>query len=270
MSHRIIVQAVSELIRARYVFPDVADRVAAHLDQQLESGAYNSLDPTTFSTRITEDLRRASGDLHLRVRYSEERHIPEEPGDTIREQNDRAEHCRRSGYGIASVQRLDGDIAVMDIRELVEPELSRPAYEAALASIADASSLIIDLRKCVGGDPNTVALVCSNLVDEPTQLSSIVPRAAPEEQFWADPTTYPNRFGGKKPLFVVVANFTFSGAEMLAYDLQAMGRAVIVGEVTGGGATLVLFIGHRPTSASYSPKPAHSALSREGTGRGGE
>lgn len=259
MSHRNTVQAVSELIRARYVFPDVAERVASHLQQQLNSGAYNSSDPTAFSTRITEDLRRASGDLHLRVRYTEEPHIPEKPGDTIREQNDRAEHCRRSGYGIASLQRLEGDVAIMDIRELVEPELSRSAYEAALASIADASSLIIDLRKCVGGDPNTVALVCSNLVDEPTQLSSIVPRAAPEEHFWADPATYPSRFGGKKPLFVVVANFTFSGAEMLAYDLQAMGRAVIVGEVTGGGANPCAF--HWPSPNFSLLLPEASAFS---------
>jgi len=259
MTHRIIVQAVSELIRARYVFPDVAERVVSHLSQQLDLGTYDTSDATTFATRLTEDLRHASGDLHLRVRHSAEPHIPEKPGETVREQNDRAEHCRQMGYGIASVQRLESGVAILDIRELVEPELSRPAYEAALASVADAPALIIDLRQCGGGDPNTVALVCSNLVDSHTQLSSIVPRSSPEECFWADPAPYPNRFGGRRPLFVVVANFTFSGAEMLAYDLQAMGRAVVVGAITGGGANPCAF--HWPSPHFSLLLPEASAVS---------
>jgi C-terminal processing protease CtpA/Prc len=54
------------------------------------------------------------------------------------------------------------------------------------------------------------------------------------------------RFGGGKPLAIAVANFTFSGAEMLAYDLQSLGRATIVGTTTGGGAHACAF--HWPTS----------------------
>lgn len=44
------------------------------------------------------------------------------------------------------------------------------------------------------------------------------------------------RFAGENLVYVLTANFTFSGAEQLAYDLQACGRATVVGEVTGGGA----------------------------------
>jgi C-terminal processing protease CtpA/Prc len=241
MTHRIIVQAIAETIRSRYVFANTAERVASHLLQQMDSGAYDTTDATALATRLTDDLRQASGDLHLRVRHAAEPHVPETPGDTVREQNDRAEHCRKMGFGIASVHRLDDDIAVIDIRELVEPELSRSAFETALTSVADASALVIDLRRCVGGDPSTVGLICAHLLDHRTQLSSMVPRSAPEEHFWADPTPYPHRFGGKKPLYIAVAKFTFSGAEMLAYDLQAMGRAVVVGETTGGGAHGCLF-----------------------------
>jgi hypothetical protein len=40
----------------------------------------------------------------------------------------------------------------------------------------------------------------------------------------------------KKPVFVLTSPMTSSGGEELAYDLQALQRAVIVGEVTGGGA----------------------------------
>jgi C-terminal processing protease CtpA/Prc len=44
------------------------------------------------------------------------------------------------------------------------------------------------------------------------------------------------RFGGTKPVYVLTSPRTFSGAEELAYDLQQLGRAVVVGERTGGGA----------------------------------
>jgi len=37
-------------------------------------------------------------------------------------------------------------------------------------------------------------------------------------------------------VFVLTSPGTFSGGEELSYDLQALKRAVIVGEVTGGGA----------------------------------
>ncbi len=258
MKNSSIVHAVSALVNERYVFPVIAERVVSHLSQRLGSGAYDISDEEEFASRLTDDLRHASGDLHLRVRHSAEPHIPEESGDTVREQNDRAKHCREMGYGIASAHRLESAVAILDIRELVEPELSRSAYDTAFSCVADASALIIDLRQCVGGDPNTVALVCSNLVDSRTQLSSIVPRSAQTEHFWADPTPYPRRFGGKKPLFITVSDFTFSGAEMLAYDLQAIGRAVVVGAVTGGGANPCAF--HWPSPHFSLLLPEASAV----------
>ena len=43
-------------------------------------------------------------------------------------------------------------------------------------------------------------------------------------------------YGSRKPVFVLDSADTFSGGEELSYDLQALKRAVIVGEVTGGAA----------------------------------
>jgi C-terminal processing protease CtpA/Prc len=38
------------------------------------------------------------------------------------------------------------------------------------------------------------------------------------------------------PIYVLTSKFTFSGAEEFAYDLQTQKRAIVIGEVTGGGA----------------------------------
>ena len=44
------------------------------------------------------------------------------------------------------------------------------------------------------------------------------------------------KFGADKPVYVLTSKRTFSAAEALAYDLQALKRAVIVGQPSGGGA----------------------------------
>jgi C-terminal processing protease CtpA/Prc len=43
------------------------------------------------------------------------------------------------------------------------------------------------------------------------------------------------RFGRAKPVYALTSAATFSGGEQLAYDLQQLRRAVIVGETTRGG-----------------------------------
>jgi hypothetical protein len=43
-------------------------------------------------------------------------------------------------------------------------------------------------------------------------------------------------YGAHKPVFVLASPGTFSGGEELTYDLQVFKRALVVGEVTGGGA----------------------------------
>ena len=44
------------------------------------------------------------------------------------------------------------------------------------------------------------------------------------------------RFGTTKPVYVLTSGNTFSGGEELAYDLQQLRRATVVGERTKGGA----------------------------------
>ena len=89
-----------------------------------------------------------------------------------------------------------------------------------------------------GGDPRTVAYMLSYLFDPaPVHVNDIWSRD--ENVTWKNWTQRDvpgKRFGGHKPLFVLVSKRTVSGGEEAAYDLQAQKRAVVIGETTVGAA----------------------------------
>jgi C-terminal processing protease CtpA/Prc len=141
-----------------------------------------------------------------------------------------------------------------------EADFSRETMTAAMTLVANTDALIVDLRNGLGGEPATVAYVCSYLFDQRTHLSDLEDRGKPAEEFWTSPSVPGPHFGGSKPVFVLTSSKTFSGAEEFAYDLKQLHRATIVGETTGGGANpgedhrvaehVTLFI---PDSRSVNP-----------------
>jgi hypothetical protein len=144
---------------------------------------------------------------------------------------------RLDNFGIRQVERLDGNVGYLDVRRVAVPANAGPAIGAAMELVAGTYALIIDLRHNGGGAPEGVVFWCSYLLDErPTHLNDIFHADTGEtRQFWALPyvpgTRYPDR-----PVFVLTSGRTFSGGEDFAYTLQALGRATVVGETTGGGA----------------------------------
>jgi C-terminal processing protease CtpA/Prc len=141
-------------------------------------------------------------------------------------------------FGIRRVERLDGNVGYLDLRRMPVPANGGPAIAAAMELVAGTYALIIDMRRNGGGSPEGVVFWCSYLVDdrEPTHLNDIFRADTGEtRQFWALPYVpgprYPDR-----PVFLLTSERTFSGGEDLCYTLQALGRARVIGETTGGGA----------------------------------
>jgi C-terminal processing protease CtpA/Prc len=141
-------------------------------------------------------------------------------------------------FGIRRVERLDGNIGYLDLRRMPVPANAGPAIAAAMELVAGTYALIIDMRHNGGGAPEGVVFWCSYLVGEqpPVHLNDIFRADTGEtRQFWSLPyvpgTRYPDH-----PVYVLTSAHTFSGGEDLCYTLQALGRAEIIGETTGGGA----------------------------------
>ena len=82
-----------------------------------------------------------------------------------------------------------------------------------------------------------MALWCSYLLkEEPTHLNDIFHADTGEtRQFWSLPYVPGTRYVDR-PVYVLTSSHTFSGGAELCYNLQALGRAELIGETTGGGA----------------------------------
>jgi C-terminal processing protease CtpA/Prc len=144
---------------------------------------------------------------------------------------------RLDNFGIHRVERLDGNVGYLDIRRIPVPAIAGPAIAATMELVAGTYALIIDLRRNGGGAPEGVVFWCSYLFDEePTHLNDIFRADTGEtRQFWALPYVPGSRYLDR-PVYVLTSSRTFSGGEDFCYTLQALGRAELIGETTGGGA----------------------------------
>ncbi|WP_420310201.1 S41 family peptidase [Streptomyces sp. YS-B37] len=230
-----VIDETARLLTEHYVFPETAEQLAALLRRRLSEGAYDVDDAEEFARLVTADLQSANGDRHLRLKHHADP-VPPKQGAAnlaaIRRDFD------TSLGGAPRVELLNGGVAVLELAPMLFPlEWAAEPLSAALTLASRAQALIIDLRANRGGDPDAVAFVCSYLLDERTHLNSMYWRAGDRtEQSWSLPHVPGTRFGGTKPLYVLSSTDTFSAAEELAYDLQQLGRATVVGERTRGGA----------------------------------
>jgi hypothetical protein len=242
-----VIDALIAKLRARYVFPEVAEHIATELRQQLATGMYASaLTAQTFCTALTQTLHSVGHDKHLNVSYRDEAHLPANNGpggtDTVAEEaawrETYREESRLHNYGFVRVERLPGNVGYLDLRSFEDPAIGGEAAVAAMNLLAHTSALIIDLRQNGGGWPEMVALLTTYLFDqEIVHLNSLCWRQGDKtQQFWTLPYAPGSRFGGKKPVYVLTSNRTFSGAEEFTYNLKQLKRATIIGETTGGGA----------------------------------
>ena len=139
-------------------------------------------------------------------------------------------------HGVEKIERLDGNIMLLDLRVFPPVDMGGDVVSAAMTAVAEGAALILDLRNNGGGE-ETSNLVMGYLLKPGTEVSGSYNRPTDTTLHATTPVWVPGRrFGETKPVFVLTSRRTFSAAERVAYDLQALKRAVIVGETTGGGA----------------------------------
>jgi peptidase S41-like protein len=228
-----------------YVSPEAAKKMADAVRTRQRKGEYDSVDDgDAFAKILTDNFEEVSHDKHLRVDFSPAR-IPERPAGPP--DADAVAHYRKDmekmNCGFDRVEILSGNVGYLKFDMFADPEICGPTAVAAMNFLANVDAIIFDLRENGGGDPKMIALVSTYLFAHPTHLNDLWERKSDTtSQYWTLPYV-PGKLLDGKPAYVLTSKRTFSGAEEFSYNLKNLGRAVIVGETTGGGAHPVS--GHR-------------------------
>ena len=226
------VRAVATALEQEYVYPEIGAEMAGAVRAGLESGAYDGVESTRdLAQRLTDDLRAISHDRHLGVRPApaEAARAPEPFGSD--------DALRRGNFAFKKAEVLDGNVGYIRLDGFVPGEEAERTAAAALAFVAHCDALVFDLRYNGGGSPEMIRFIQSYLFEEPTHLNDMVDREGEVvAEYWTLEEVPGRRFDLEVPVFVLTSDYTFSGGEEFAYNLQNLGRAVVIGEKTGGGA----------------------------------
>ncbi len=229
-----VILSAARLIEERYVDAAAGKRIARDL-RKSRSRWRDLPNEERFAEAVTAWLRERSKDGHFALDYSKTP-IEAAQGSDFAEAEIERYYGREVNHGVRRIERLDGNIMLLELTVFPPPSMAADVIAAAMTVAAQGDALIIDLRRN-GGGMETVAQVAGYLLPPRSPMSGTYDRPSNRLTPQSSPDSVPGRrFGETKPVYILTSKQTFSAAEALAYDLQALRRAVIVGERTGGGA----------------------------------
>ncbi len=237
-TRRAVIAELSSQLKANYVFPDVADKLATTLAAKEAGGGYaQAKDSEAFGDALTKDLRALGNDGHFVVRYDPEyRPQPVDAAPDAASLAAMQQELASRGFGIDSVRRLPGNVGYLELRMFGPAAMVGAAISGAMTVLSGTDAMILDLRRNGGGEPETVAYLMSHFFTQGDErhLNDLYYRKGDRtRQYWTIPNVDPRY---TRPVYVLTSGRTFSGGEECAYDFQTQKRAKIVGEKTGGGA----------------------------------
>jgi Peptidase family S41 len=227
---RAVAAGAAAQLEAAYVFPERGHRAADVVRANAAAGMYDALEGKALAVQLTVDLGSVLHDKHVRLNYVDgtlPQAVPVGPGGVT--------STRQMRYGLARIARLRGNIGYLDLRGFARDNAATErALDAAVEALASSDAIVLDLRRNGGGDPDSVARLLSHVLPPGTRLNDFIARdgSVQKSTFTValpTPTIH-------VPMYALTSAQTFSGGEECAYDLKALKRATLVGEVTGGGA----------------------------------
>lgn len=244
-------QALDTLDRrlAHYVMADRTPALRARLAER-RAALLEIADPEAFRQAINAELLDVSGDKHLQVWLEPRSRDEVAAAGPPPSMEQLAAVEAANGWGVREAKVLENGVAWLDLASFSGHPDSAAAIDAVMARLAGARALVLDLRDNLGGGEVALRQLMGHLAPEPMRLEDIsFRRCAPDP---ADPEgcvqdggrdvaeRYANRVAAPtfpdQPIWVLVGPGAFSAAEAVAYDLQATGRATVIGQPTGGGA----------------------------------
>ncbi len=225
---------VAEIVEQKYVIEEKAIMTAEVLRKY--AGAENlesSCSPKDeFSSFINSILRDTSADRHFYF----EAISNNDDGDWIANWINAG---KENGYGVRRVEILEGNIGLIKISSFYELELAFERISAAFDVTSDTSGLILDFRGNGGGSLETERPLLWTFLDPQSESPLLTYSRDGGTKVTEKPPVLWKHYGTDRPLVILVDRHTFSAPEAIAYILQSVDRATIIGERTGGGAHML-------------------------------
>lgn len=237
-----IITSLKTHLAQSYIDLDLSKKMISELDKNLKSKTYDKItSPTEFSKKLTEDLQSVSKDLHLKVRFEPE-HIAQEKRvvseeKKLEEEKKMAMQMAEINYGFTEVKILDGNIGYLNLRTFADIKYAEETATATMNFLSNTKAIIIDLRTNGGGVPSMMQLLSSYFFDEtPVLLSDFYERKTDTKTQLYSLVSVAGKRSTNKPVYILTSKQTFSASEAFAYTLKHLDKALVVGEITKGGA----------------------------------
>ncbi len=238
------IKEVAFIMKEYYVDKEMSILLNEQLLKNLEMGNYEDVKSRDeLAMLIQEDCRKISNDKHIGLRFIPKL-INTEEGNVVDSRNS----SKVENYGFDRV-RVFNDLKIGRVRinEFKKNEKAKEKIDEIFESFSEMESVIIDLRECTGGNADMVNYVMSYFLDtEPIKYLSIFNRHrnVNKDLYTLGNNKIPKaKRLLKQKVYILTSNFSFSAAEGFAYHLKHMNRATIIGEITGGGANMVMLVG---------------------------
>ncbi|MEG0183837.1 MAG: S41 family peptidase [Stenotrophomonas sp.] len=222
-----VLQAAAEAVRTQYL--DVAEgaRIADAVQSWSQQRRYadSCSTPSAFAARLNQDLGVFDGHFHVE-------HVEASAGQEdwlMAWRND----ARSNGAGVREVRVLEGNIGYLRLSTFYPLQLTRQKLAAAFTLLDDTAGLVLDLRQNGGGDDGSADLLVRAFLDPRITSVQQLEQRGTRTPVLLPPPGLP---AYTQPLVVLVDRRTGSAAEFVAYSLQALGRARVVGSRSGGAA----------------------------------
>ncbi|XP_072881394.1 retinol-binding protein 3 [Hemitrygon akajei] len=232
-----VIRKVTELLGAHYCFVDQVPSLALHIAKIARSAVTSEQD---LAAKLNYELQTISEDPRLMISVRSEAPATTEKSPSEVLPSD-VNYLRQIVDAVFQVQILPGNTGYLrfDVfpTEAALTKLSPYIVEKVWGPIQDTDNLIIDLRYNVGGTSAAVPVLLSYFQDRhpPVRLYTVFNRLDNStKEYFTLPDLDGSFYGSKKGVYVLTSHRTATAAEELAYLMQSLSRATVIGEITSG------------------------------------
>ena len=238
-AQREVVTRLETALKQNYVFPERIPVISAELDRRVQA---EPIEAEPFAASLSQGLVKASEDLHFSVAFNPDEVASVRQAKAGGETSTQAQRDseRAANFGFHDARRLDGGLAYIRFDFFADPQFGQETAAGAMRFAEGAKGLIFDLRYNNGGVLEMAQFLMSFLYPAGKDLQFFdynynengvqVARSQ-----WNLPAV-PGQRSPDMPVVVLTGSTSFSAAEWMAFSLQRLGRATVIGEQTAGGA----------------------------------